>query len=533
MIVTKDLTRRFEELRARRLTWESHWQEVADFVLPRRGNIYGMDTPGGKRSQRIYDGTAMEANELLAAGLHGMLTSPATPWFELALKDADLARDQQARAWLDETARRMHAAFNTSNFQTEVHELYLDLGCFGTAAMFVEDDVERGLRFSTRALSEIFIDQNADGRIDTVFRRFDIPARHALQLWGEGSVGTRIQGLCRERPDATLCLLHAVFAREECDRRRRDAKSLPFASVYIDLDGDHVIAEGGFNEFPYVVPRWTKSAGEVFGRSPAMKALPEIKLLNEMCRTTIRAAQKVVDPPMLVADDGVVLPVRTAPSSLNFARFLADGRDPIRPLQTNANVGIGLQMEETRRDAIRSAFFVNQLQIVGSPQMTATEVLHRAEEKLRVLGPMLGRLQSEFLGPLVERAYGSLMRAGRLPPPPPSLAGAAMDVAYVSPIAREQRSTEAQGLLRLMEIAAPLAQVQPDLTDNIDGDAALRHLWTLFSQPQALLRDPAEVESMRMARSAPAAPGPGAAPAPQPTDLLTQMQAMIGGPDGA
>jgi hypothetical protein len=146
---------------------------------------------------------------------------------------------------------------------------------------------------------------------------------------------------------------------------------------------------------------------------------------------------------------------------------------------------------------------------------------------------MLGRLQSEFLGPLVERAYGILMRAGRLPPPPPSLAGAVLDVTYVSPIAREQRSTEAQGLLRLMEIAAPLARVQPDLTDNIDGDAALRHLWTLFSQPQALLRDPAEVESLRMARSAPTAPSPGSAPAPQATDLLTQMQAMTGGPDGA
>jgi hypothetical protein len=151
---------------------------------------------------------------------------------------------------------------------------------------------------------------------------------------------------------------------------------------------------------------------------------------------------------------------------------------------------------------------------------------------------MLGRLQSEFLGPLVERAYGIMMRAGRLPPAPPSIAGAAMDVAYVSPIAREQRSTEAQGLLRLMEIAAPLAQVQPDLTDNIDGDAALRHLWTLFSQPQALLRDPAEVESLRLARTTPATPGPaaqgpGTAPSPQATDLLAQMQAMTGGGDGA
>jgi hypothetical protein len=220
-----------------------------------------------------------------------------------------------------------------------------------------------------------------------------------------------------------------------------------------------------------------------------------------MCKTTIKAAQKVVDPPLLVADDGVMLPVRTTPASLNYARFLADGGDPIRPLQTNANVGLGLNMEEARRAAIRKSFYADHLQIAGSPQMTATEVLQRTEEKLRVLGPMLGRLQSEFLSPLIGRVYGLMARSGRLPPPPPVLANVPMEIVFVSPIARAQRSIEAQGLLRLMEIAGPLAQFQPDLVDNINADAALRHLWTLFSVPQSLLRDRQEVAALRLDRA--------------------------------
>lgn len=500
-----DLIRRFEDLRARRASWEGHWQELAEHVLPRRADVSGPRTPGEKRTLRLFDGTAIEANELLAAGLHGMLTSPATQWFELALKDQALADDQAVHAWLDETARRMHAALNASNFQTEAHELYLDLGCFGTAAMFIEEDRAGGVRFSTRPLSEIFIAQDAEGRIDTVFRRFTFTARQAVQRWGEAAVGPRIAKLHRDGASTEVALVHAVFPRAETAPGRVDALNLPLASVYVDPDGEHVLSEGGFQELPYVVPRWSKAAGEIFGRSPAMKALADIRMLNEMCRTTIKAAQKVVDPPLLVADDGVMLPVHTTPGAVNYARFLADGGLPVRPLDSGAQVGLGLQMEESRRKAIRSAFFVDQLQIVGSPQMTATEVLQRAEEKLRVLGPMLGRLQSEFLGPLIGRVYGILARAGQLPPPPVGLDGAALDLVYVSPIARAQRAVEAQGILRLIEIAGPLSQVQPDLVDNIDGDATLRHLWSLFAAPQALLRDTRQVAALRVGRSEQAA----------------------------
>jgi hypothetical protein len=517
-----ELMRRLGDLQAKRATWEAHWQELADHVLPRRAEIVRQGSPGEKRMGKLYDATAIQANELLAAGLHGMLTSPATPWFELALPDAKLMGEAGVAAWLEESARRLHGALNASNFQTEMHELYLDLGCFGTAALFIEEDSDSLLRFSCRPLSEIYVGQDAQGRIDTVFRRFSFTARQAAQRWGGGSIVPRLARLAERDPDADSEILHAVLPRAARDTRRLEAEQMPFASVYIDSASRHVIAEGGFREMPFAVPRWSKAAGEVFGRSPAMTALPDIKMLNEMCRTTLRAAQKAVDPPLLIADDGVVLPLRTQPASLNFARFLADGSDPVRPLATNANVGLGLEMEERRRMAIRSAFYADQLQLAGGPSMTATEVLQRTEEKLRMLGPILGRLQSELLRPLIDRAFGIALRAGALPKPPAALAGQSLQVVYVSPIAKAQRQTEAQGLLKLLEFAQPLSAIEPELADNIDGDAALRHLWGLFSAPQSVLRAPRKVAERRAARQQ----------AQAQTQALTQAQAQMGAQAG-
>lgn len=495
-----ELLRRLGELQAKRATWEHHWQELADHVLPRRAEIVRHGSPGEKRMGKLFDATAIQANELLAAALHGMLTSPVSPWFELALGDAKRMQEPGVAAWLEESARRLHSAFNASNFQTEMHELYLDLGCFGTAALFIEGDPEALLRFSCRPLSEIHVGQDVQGRIDTVFRRFSFTARQAVQRWGEAA-GPRLAKLAARDPDAESDILHAVFPREGRDPRRLEAEQMRYASVYVDIAARAVIAEGGYREMPFAVPRWSKAAGELFGRSPAMTALPDVKMLNEMCRTTLRAAQKSVDPPLLIADDGVVLPLRTQPASLNFARFLADGSDPVRPLVSGANVGLGLQMEETRRGAIRTAFYADQLQLAGGPQMTATEVLQRTEEKLRLLGPILGRLQSELLRPLIDRAFGIALRAGALPKPPAALAGQALQVVYVSPIAQAQRQTQAQGLLKLLEFAGPLAAIEPQLADNIDGDAALRHLWGLFAAPQSVLRPPRKVAERRAERA--------------------------------
>jgi hypothetical protein len=243
-----------------------------------------------------------------------------------------------------------------------------------------------------------------------------------------------------------------------------------------------------------MVPRFVKDSVSTYGRSPAMTALPDVKMLNKMSETTIRAAQKQVDPPLMAPDDGFILPVRTTPGSLNFYR--AGTRDRIEPLQIGANNPLGLNMEEQRRMAIRQAFYVDQLLLAQGSAMTATEVLQRNEEKMRLLGPVLGRLQSELLQPLISRAFALLLRAGLLPPAPEELQGQDIDIEYVSPLAKAQKLTDLQSMLRGFEVMMQVAEIAP-VMDYLDADRLVQYLVEVTGIPARVIRSDEEVARIR------------------------------------
>ena len=493
--LTKKLQKRFDRLKSNRQNWESHWQEVADYMQPRKADVTKTRSKGDKRTELVFDSSPMQAVELLAASLHGMLTNPATPWFSLKFKGLDLEGDDDAKAWLEQATEIMYTAFNRSNFQQEIFELYHDLITFGTAAMFVEEDEEDVLKFSTRHINEMYISENDKGRIDTIFRKFKLTARAAIQKFG-ADVSTNIVTTSRKDPYEEVDIIHAVYPRSDFDPRKQDKENMPFESVYFEAGTGDELSVSGFREFPFVVPRYLKASHEIYGRSPAMTALPDVKMLNEMSKTTIKSAQKQVDPPLLVPDDGFILPVRTVPGGLNFYR--AGTRDRIETLNIGANTPLGLNMEEQRRDSIRNAFYVNQLMMQNGPQMTATEVIQRNEEKMRLLGPVLGRLQSELLKPLIDRAFSLILRKNLFPQAPEFLAGQDVEIEYVSPLAKAQKSTELQSIMRGIEILGSLANVAP-VFDHVNMDKLVKHLMDVVGVPQKVLKSESEVQADRQA----------------------------------
>jgi len=489
----KAIVSRFEYLEGQRANWDSHYQELADYMLPRKADIVRKRARGEKRMELIFDGTALQSVDLLASSLHGMLTSGATPWFHLTLKDDELGRDEEVQAWLEDTSSRMMRAITMSNFETGVHEMYVDLVVFGTGCMFVEMD-KKSMRFSTRHISEFYVAEDQFGIVDTVFRKYVLPARQAVQRFGIENVSTFIQKRFEKKPDEEVTVLHCVMPRKERDPTKQDNKNMPFASMYICMETKMVMQESGFQEFPYVVPRFLKATGEVMGRSPAMVALPDVKMLNLMSKTIIQAAQKLIDPPLLVPDDGFLLPVRTQPGGLNF--FRSGTRDTITPLNTGANIPIGLNMEEQRRTAIRSAFYVDQLLTGGSPNMTATEVVQRQEERMRVIGPVLGRLMNEMLRPMIDRVFALMLRADMLAPPPEILQGLDVDVEYVSPLARAQKSSSLNSTMKALEILLPLAQALP-VADHINADGLVNHVMDSLGVPKKVVKPQSEVDASR------------------------------------
>jgi len=494
----RDRMARLATLKTQRRVWESHWQELGDYMVPRKADITKKRTAGDKRTDLIFDGTAIHAAELLAASLHGMLTSASSPWFSLRFTDPMLDADDLAKEWLESAQNDMYNAFAKSNFQEQIHELYSDLVTFGTAVMFIEADKETVLRFQTRHIAECYLSEDEHGRVDTAIRVYKIPGRDARNMFGE-ALGPVLWKKIEADPFELVELTHFVMPRDAYDPGIPDNLNMPWMSCYIDGENKWLVSESGFKENPYVCPRYLKSSFEVgYGRSPSMTALPDTKMLQEMSKTTIKAAQKMVDPPLLVPDDGFILPIRVTPGGLNFYR--SGTRDRIETLTTAQATPLGLQIEDQRREAIRQAFYVDQLQLRESPNMTATEVISRNEQRMRLLGPVLGRLQSELLQPLIQRSFNLMAEARMFDAAPEYMQTGNIDIEYVSPLAKAQRQGEIDSTLRMFEILNPLAQIEPGIFDYVDMDGLVKFVARTVGVPASVLRSETDVVNIREER---------------------------------
>lgn len=494
--------KRIEKMEAQRSSWNDHWQEILDYVMPRKADVSLVRSRGSKRTDVLYDSTAITANNLLAASLQGTLTSPSLPWFSLKLRDEDLNNQREVQIWLEDTARRMYATFNDSNFNTEVHELYLDLCSIGTAAMFIEESSDGvangGVHFNTLHIAEYFIQENISGQVDTLYRKYKLTARQAVQEFGEKNIGDNVERAYKEDPDKEFSFIHAV--EPTVDYKKATGKlvtKLPVQSCHVCEEDKMVVRLGGYNEFPYLVPRWAKATGEIFGRSPSYNALPDIKTLNKAVEIGLKAWAKAIDPPLLVTDDGVIGRIRMTPAGVTVVR----SDTAIKPLQIGSNWQITDLKENQLRTAIRQAFYSDQLQLQEGPQMTATEVQVRYELMQRLLGPTLGRFQTEFLNPLIERIFGIMIRGGVLNDPPEAISESNMDIEYVGPLARSQRMEEAIAVERLYQLAMQVAQIDPSIMDIIDHEQAIRMRARLLGVPKTILRSEDEVTEIREAKA--------------------------------
>jgi hypothetical protein len=546
----KDIRRRFEALQAERRGWEGHWQEIAERVLPRQADFLGQRQPGAKRAEKIFDSTAPLALERFAAAMESMLTPRGQRWHHLRLADEEANRLPEVRAWLEAVEAALFAAryLPRANYASQQHEVYMALGAFGTAALFVGEDDLGGLRYRAIHLGELYVAEDAFGRIDTVFRRFRLSARQAAQMFGRAALPESLKRrLDRDGGDRAE-FLHAVFPRRDRRPEREDARNMRYASVTMALDGDHILREGGFRTMPYLVGRYVTAPGEIYGRSPAMAVLPDIKMLNEAAKTIIRAAHRQVDPPILVHDDGVLGRFNVQPNAINVGAVSKDGRPLAIPFNAGARVDIGIEMLERWRTVINDAFLVTLFQVLAdAPNMTATEALIRVQEKGALIAPAVGRQQSEMLGPMIAREIDILARQGKLPPAPPVIgelgAEAAVSVVYDSPLARARRAEDVTGLARALEAIAPFLRLKPELMEAFDAEAVAELALEAHGVPQRVLRSPAErraaAEAARAADRSAAAPAmapPGGLPAgvPEVMQALGQQieAAVAGGANG-
>ena len=489
-----ELKNNLSRLMDRRSNWETHWQEVADLIIPRKSDIVDQKVKGDKRNLEVFDATAIHSLELLASSLHGMLTSSANRWFSLRFKEVDLNEDDTAKEWLEDVTDKMYLAFSRSNFQQEVFETYFDLIAFGTSCLQIEEDKDDIIRFSSRHIKEIYISEDAKGMVNCIYRRFKMSAKATVEKFGLENVSKKVQDTYKKAQFDDIDLCHVVKPRDMYNPRKEDKQNMPFVSCYFEYDNGHIISEGGFREFPYVVPRYLKASNEIYGRSPGMNALADVKVLNKMVEVGMKAAQKQVDPPLLVPDDSMLMPIRMSPGSINYYR--SGSRDRIETLNIGANNPLGLNMEDQRRQAISQIFHVDQLLITENRNMTATEVVQRNQEKMRILGPVLGRLQSELLQPMIIRIFNIMLRNNLFLPAPEILLNQEVDVEYVSPMALAQRGEELNSIVKGLELFGNVSQLAPQTLDYIDPPGLIKNLIKILGLPATMIRSDEEVKQI-------------------------------------
>jgi len=495
------ILKRNDKLKETRALYEPLWEEIAQYILPRRVGIGYTPSRGAKQTTQIYDSTAIHANELLAASMHGTLTPSTSRWFSLKLRNAQLNKVREVMEWLEGCSDILNLAYQQSNFNSQIHEADIDLAAFGEGCILVEEkEIQafgfNGFQFDTYHNAAYCTQENAAGFVDTLSREFELSLGAAYRRWGD-KLPKKLVEKYETKQDERFKFLHFVCPTD----KQFKGIDRPFAGIYLSLDEKEMISIGGYHEFPYLVPRWTKCSGEDYGRGPGHTALPDVKTLNKAKEIDLDSWAIDLYPPTFEKEYGVIGSLRLQPK----ARNVAKDRDAIWTLERNVRYDVSQIKEENLRTSIRQIFFSDQLKLQEGPEMTATEVHVRYELMERLLGPTMGRLRTELLNPLIERTFNMLFRAGVLPRPPAIIARMGvrdLDIEFEDPLAKAQRMGEMAATQKLYVFAGGIAQSKQDISalDNLDDDKAVRHAAEVLGVPIKILRSDEEMIAIREQR---------------------------------
>lgn len=476
---TKDqIWKRLGSLKTERASWDSHAKELAQNLMPRSSRFFASDrNRGGNRHNAIYDNTGLKGVRTLAAGLMSGMTSPARPWFRLETADPGLMKSEPVKVWLATITRMMLDVFAQSNTYNALHGLYEELGVFGTGSTIIMPDFNDMIRHTPLTFGEYWLATNQRREVDTLYREFEIPVGAMVRQFGFEECSTTVQGLYNRRElDQWVKVIHAVEPRLERDERKRDNLNMPFRSCYFELEGPKTkyLRESGFKAFPALCPRWKVVGGDVYGESPGMEVLGDVKQLQHEQLRKAQAIDYQTKPPVQAPTQAKGAEIDLLPGGVSYV----DSANPTGGLKSVFEVRLQLdhllQDIQDVRYRINSGFYADLFLMLASNDlgtMTATEVAERHEEKLLMLGPVLERLHNELLSPLIDQTFDHIVESGALPPPPPEMEGQDLDVKFVSILAQAQRAVATTSADRFVAGLATVATMgKTDVLDRFDSD---------------------------------------------------------------
>jgi hypothetical protein len=497
------------ELVTQRATWETLWEDIARYVMPRKAGLFTKDSqPSVEDEAYLFDATAVRANMVLANGQLSWMTPMESRWFSLE-PPAAMESEDEIKQWFKRCTETMHGELARSNFYTEIHELYLDRGAFGTASILVEQGRQSSLNFTKLDIGSFAVSENEEGYVDTLSREYEMTARQAALKFGPDALSDTMKAdLANPKTVRKFTVIHMIYPRGpgEIELGKRDAPNKPFASVYVEKASKHVLMVSGFDEQPFFVTRYLKWKNcESYGYSPSWTALPEARQLNFLEKQLDSLAELTAFPRVLIpAGFDQDIDLRAA----GITYFDPNNPNAIpKEWATNGRYDVGMNRAEQRRNAINEAFHVDLFKMFAQleKQMTAREVMERSSEKLIQFSPTFARMTTELFNPMLKRIFALLARQGKFPPPPQQLVmlGAVPEpeVHYNSRIALAIRQLENAAFIRTSEMLLPYAQIRPDMLDNYDFDEISRDMARNDGLPARWLMDEEMVAQQRAQRA--------------------------------
>lgn len=502
--LAEELIKLYEREESKAANFRTLYQNTADLMTPRENQITSIQYPGGEKTADLADPTGVMALQEMVSGLSINLFPPGQRFYNVTMSDIRLNKIESVKRTLGIITDVSHEKRANSNFMLQANETLKSICAFGTGNMYSEWVAGDGLNYRDYDIGQYLIMENSKGRVDTMLLKFPYTARQALQEFGDSAGKEVIEANAdAKKQNDIFYFLYVVRPRTDRNPSLSDNLNMPFEALYINIKEKIIVGDGGgYPEFPYTVPRWTKSSNEVFGRGQGTFALPSVRELQTMKKDFIECANKHNNPPLeaLESNEG---PVNVFPGALNWVQQMGS----IKAIEQNAlgNFVITKDVLEMQQGEVRKMFFNDvfvQLANLKGDRRTTLEIRERLAEGLQRLGPPVGRLQEEWLSPLVIRDILLLLRNGQLPPLPPEMQGQAFKIDFVGRLAMELKSQQAQGFLRWVGYGAEMEGVFPGVTDNVDSDDGYRRLGETLGVNIEDIASQEDVTAKREARQA-------------------------------
>jgi hypothetical protein len=509
-VKTMEYMRRWTDIKDERSTFFGHWEELSDYILPRRGRfLTSKRNDGSKKNSKIIDSTGSMAVRTLSAGMMSGITSPARPWFRLATPEAALMEQSEVKQWLYSVEKKMRDIFSRSNLYNSLQTVYEELAVFGTGAMLISEDFDDVIRCYPFTVGEYGLAQSHRLQIDTFYREFQLSVAQIVEQFGIENCSDPVQSMFKTgQLDKWVEVMHIIEPNTARQYNMKDNQNMPYHSCYVEKasKNERKLSDKGFEEFPVLAPRWHVTGVDIYGRSPGMDVLGDVKALQIEQKRKAQGIDKMVNPPLQAPSSLRGQSATVLPGGVTYVDTMQGTQGGFRPTyEVNPRLAELQQDIGETQYRIRQGFYSDLFQMMTQSdrrQITAREIDERHEEKLLMLGPVLERLHTELLNPLIDRTFNIMARNDLLPPAPEELGGVTLKVEYISVMAQAQKAIGTGAIERLAGFVGNMAAAKPDVLDKFDADQSVDEYAEMLGVPPKIVVPDDIVQQIREERAA-------------------------------